>query len=100
MEVNQEAGLILALKFLHLAEGSTQNTSVTEAMRFAGYSEEVINNPTRKEEAKVCTAFNKKKKKQPYKIKLPVKEVPLTTSLLSVFYQKSSLLHQMIQQQR
>ena len=75
MEAKQEARLILALKFLHLAEESTRTAPVTEAIRFAGYSEEEINNPTRKEEAKVRRAFNKMKKKQPLTINLPVNEV-------------------------
>jgi hypothetical protein len=62
MEASQEARLKLAVSFLQLAEESTRKTSVSEAMRFAGYSEEEINNPTRKEEATVRRAYNRKKK--------------------------------------
>jgi len=74
MEASQEARLKLAVSFLQLAEESTRKTSVSEAMRFAGYSEEEINNPTRKEEATVRRAYNRKKK-QPLNIDVPVKEV-------------------------
>jgi hypothetical protein len=66
---------MLAVQFLMLADNRTNNLSVKEAMKLAGFDEAEINSSTRVKEAAVHRAYNGIKKKQLPPINSPVKEV-------------------------
>jgi hypothetical protein len=66
---------MLAVQFLMLADNSTHNLSVKEAMKLAGFDEAEIYSSTRAKEAAVRRAYNGMKKKQLPSINLPVEEV-------------------------
>jgi hypothetical protein len=73
MDAKQDARVMLAVKFLQLAEESSRNKSVKEAMRDAGFSEKEFKNSTRAEEAAVRRAYNGTKTKNTISTDLPIK---------------------------
>jgi hypothetical protein len=75
MDTKQNEKAVLAVQFLMLADNSTNNLSVKEAMKLAGFDEAEINSSTRAKEAAVRRAYNGMKKKQLPSINLPVKEL-------------------------
>jgi hypothetical protein len=75
MDAKQDEKVKLAVQFLLLADKSSHNMSVKEAMKLAGYDEKEIQCSTRAKEARVRRAYNGAKKNNTVSIDLPVKEI-------------------------
>jgi hypothetical protein len=97
MDAKQDKRILLAVKFLQLAEESTRKKSTTEAMRDAGFSEEEIQNPTRAQENAVHRAKNRMKTKKLEPIDLPIQDLNINADIPISPYQKCSQLSQKIQ---
>jgi hypothetical protein len=76
MSAKQDNKVLLAVQFLLLADKSTKNKSVKEAMKDASFSEAEIKNSSRAKEAAVRRAYNEIKNKKTLSfMEMPEKEI-------------------------